>query len=374
MNLFHRDHKVRYAVVGLGWIAQESVLPAFTHADKNSKLVALVTDNHGKAAQLGQQYNVDHVISYDEYDDFLKRGQVDAVYIALPNNMHRDFTIRTARAHVHILCEKPMADTVSECQDMIRACEQNGVKLMIAYRLHFDPANLRAISVVNSGQIGEPRIFNSVFTQQVEGGNIRLKKSLGGGPLMDMGVYCINAARYLFRAEPQEVIAAGANDGEPRFNEVHEMASAVLRFPGERLATFTCSFGAHAVDAYEVIGTKGSIRLRPAYTYHGKMKLSYTDSENKQQEHSFSEHDQFGAELLYFSQCLLDDKDPEPGGREGMADLRVVEALLQSMRSRQAVKLDPYDVPSRPDERQKIELRPVKPPETVEVESPSGKT
>jgi glucose-fructose oxidoreductase len=373
MRLFNGDRKVRYAVVGLGWIAQEAILPAFTHAKDNSRLVALVTDNHEKSAELGRQYNVDHVIAYQEYEEFLKRGQVDAVYISLPNNMHCDFTVRTARAGVHVLCEKPMADNVAECEQMIRACAENRVKLMIAYRLHFEPANLRAITVVQRGQIGEPRIFSSVFTQQVEEGNVRLKKGLGGGPLMDMGVYCINAARYLFRSEPIEVFAVGANDGEPRFREVHEMASAIMRFPGDRLAQFTCSFGSFAVDSYEVAGTKGALRLRPAYNYHDEMILTLTDSENKQHEHKFSQHDQFGAELLYFSNCILENREPEPGGREGLADVRIVEALLRSMRSGQAVKLEPFDVPSRPDERQKIELRPVKPPEVVEAESPTGK-
>jgi len=121
MNLSNGDRKIRYAVVGLGWIAQEAVLPSFKHAKQNSKLVALVTDNPTKAAELGKEYNVDHVISYEDYDEFLKRGQADAVYIALPNSMHRDFTVRTARAGVHVLCEKPMADTPAECEEMIRA-------------------------------------------------------------------------------------------------------------------------------------------------------------------------------------------------------------------------------------------------------------
>jgi len=372
MHLTNGDRKIRYAVVGLGWIAQEAILPSFKHAKENSKLVALVTDNPTKAAEVGKEYNVDHVVSYEEYDDFLKRGQVDAVYIALPNNMHCDFTVRTARAGVHILCEKPMADTAAECEEMIRACEQANVKLMIAYRLHFEPSNLRAISIVNSGDIGEPRIFSSAFTQQVPEGNVRLKKGQGGGPLMDMGVYCINAARYLFRAEPTEVLAAGANNGEARFNQVHEMASAIMRFPGERLATFTCSFGAAPVDVYEVAGTKGSLHLRPAYTYHGDMKMTVKIGEQDREE-SFSQHDQFGAEILYFSRCLLEGSEPEPGGREGLADVRVVEAILKSMRSSQPVKLEPFDVPSQPDERQKIELRAVKPPDVVEAESPTGK-
>lgn len=366
-------NKVRYGVVGLGWIAQEAVLPAFKHAKDNSELVALITHDPKKAEELASQYDVEKTVSYEEYDSFLRSGAIDAAYIALPNSMHRDFTIRTARAGVHVLCEKPMADTTAECEQMIRACDENRVKLMIAYRLHFEEANLRAIDIVSSGEIGEPRIFNSVFCQQVKENNIRLKKGLGGGPLPDMGVYCINAARYLFRAEPQEVVAFGANNGEPRFKEVHEMASAILRFPGERLATFTCSFGASSVDTYEVTGTKGTLRLRPGYDYHEDMKMYLTKGDDKEKQTTISHHDQFGAELLYFSQCVLENREPEPGGREGLADVRIVEAILASMRSGQPVKLEPYDVPARPEPKQKIELRPVKEPEVVHAESPGGK-
>lgn len=366
------DRKIRYAVAGLGWIAQEAVLPAFKHAKDNSELVALITSDPAKAAELSRQYDIATTVSYDEYDGLLRSGAVDAVYIALPNNLHCDFTIRAAEAGIHVLCEKPMADSITECEQMIRACAAHRVKLMLAYRLHFEPANQEAIRIVNSGELGRPRIFDSVFCQQVQEGNVRLRKHLGGGPLMDMGVYPINASRYLFRAEPQEVVAFGANDGERRFNEVHEMVSAILRFPGDHLATFTCSFGASSIDTYQVIGTEGNLRLEPCYDYHDDLKMSVTkgDKENKK---TFPQRDQFGAELLYFSQCILEGRDPEPGGREGLADVRIVEALLRSMRSGEAVKLDAFEVPARPGPEQKIELRPVHPPEVVGVQSPSGK-
>jgi glucose-fructose oxidoreductase len=137
----------------------------------------------------------------------LKSGQIDAVYVALPNHMHADFSIAAARAGVYVLCEKPMAVTETECQDMIDAARQAGVRLMIAYRLHFEEGNLEAVRTANSGQLGELRIFKSTFTQQVHEGNVRLSASSGGGSLEDMGIYCINAARYLFRSAPTEVFA-----------------------------------------------------------------------------------------------------------------------------------------------------------------------
>ena len=367
------SEKVRYAVVGLGWIAQESVLPGFRNTTKNSELVALVTDDPEKARKLSKEYDVAKTTSYHGYDELLRRGSIDAVYIALPNNLHADFTIRAARAGVHVLCEKPMASSVEACESMTHACEEHGVKLMIAYRLHFEPGNLKAIEIVSSGQIGEPRYFSSVFGQQVPEGNIRLEKSLDGGPLMDVGVYCINAARYLFRSEPEEVVAFGATiKGDPRFQEIHEMVSAVLRFPGERLASFTSSLGSAAVDTYTVVGTKGDLRVNPGYGYHDERELICT-VEGKERKQTFKRGDQFGAELAYFSQSILDDTTPEPGGWEGTADIRVIDAILTSIKSGRAVRLPQSPSTRHPDEDQKIELPLVKPPKIVNAESPSPK-
>jgi predicted dehydrogenase len=367
------SEKVRYAVVGLGWITQESVLPGFKNANTNSELAALVTDDPEKARQLGKEYDVARTTSYDGYDELLQSGSIDAVYIALPNNLHADFTIRAARAGVHVLCEKPMAASVQECETMTHACEEHNIKLMIAYRLHFEPGNLKAIEIVSSGTIGEPRFFSSVFGQQVPEGNIRLEKSLDGGPLMDVGVYCINAARYLFRSEPEEVVAFGATiKGDPRFKEVHEMASAILRFPGERLATFTSSLGSASVDSYTVVGTKGDLRVNPGYGYHDERELSCT-VEGKERKETFKPGDQFGAELVYFSRCILDDTTPEPGGLEGTADIRVIETILKSIRSGQAIRLPQSGATQHPRIDQKIELPKVKPPKIVNAESPSGK-
>jgi predicted dehydrogenase len=304
---FSKDRKrVRYAVVGLGWIAQEAVLPAFKNATRNSELTALVTGSPVKAKVVGEKYGVKRVVSYDQYPELLVSGDIDAVYVALPNSMHCDFTVAAAAAKIHVLCEKPMAASVAQCEEMISACKEHRVKLMIAYRLHFEPANLKAVEILKSGKIGDPRIFHSVFSQQVTVNNVRLKKSLAGGPLMDMGVYCINAARYLFRAEPEEVVAIGGNSSSPRFREVHEMASAVLRFPNDRLASFTCSFGAAAIDFYAVCGTEGELRLMPAYTYYDAITHFLTNGDKVHKE-SFPKRDQFGAELIYFSECVLGD-------------------------------------------------------------------
>ena len=164
---------VRYAVVGLGHIAQVAVLPAFAHARRNSKLVAVVSDDRTKRREIARRYRIDHTYSYSQFDECLEA--VDAVYIALPNSMHAEYTIRAARAGVHVLCEKPMAVTADECEQMIAACDEHHVKLMIAYRLHFEEINLKVIDLVRRGRIGEPKFFNSSFSMTVRRGDIRTK-------------------------------------------------------------------------------------------------------------------------------------------------------------------------------------------------------
>ena len=168
---------VRYAVVGLGYISQSAVLPAFAHAKRNCELTALVSDSRHKLRQLGEQYDVDLQFTYDEYDDLCASGAIDAVYIALPNSMHREYTERAARHGVHVLCEKPMAVTTAECRAMIHAARAHQIKLMIAYRLHFEPANLEAAQIAQSSKLGNIRSFNSMFTMQVKAGDIRLARA-----------------------------------------------------------------------------------------------------------------------------------------------------------------------------------------------------
>ncbi|MGZ8867167.1 MAG: Gfo/Idh/MocA family protein, partial [Thermoanaerobaculia bacterium] len=220
--------KIRYAVVGLGHITQVAVLPAFQNARENSELAALVSSDATKLEKLGERYGVAKLYSYDQYDELLKSGEIDAVYIGLPNHEHEEYTVRAARRGIHVLCEKPLALSERECRRMIRAAEKNDVKLMTAYRLHFEQANLEAIEAVRSGKIGEPRLFNSLFCMDVREGDIRLRKDTGGGTLWDIGVYCINAARYLFRDEPIEVLAMTATNGQKRFAETEEMTGAML--------------------------------------------------------------------------------------------------------------------------------------------------
>jgi glucose-fructose oxidoreductase len=336
--------QIRYAVVGLGHIAQTAVLPAFERTE-NSKLVALVTGNPKKNRGLSERYSV-NAYSYDELEDAFEKEQVDAVYIATPNILHREHTERSARAGVHVLCEKPMATTQDDCESMIRVAAGNNVKLMIAYRLHFSDANLYAVQVAQSGELGELRYFGSLFGLQVKEGNIRIRKRLGGGTLFDIGIYCINAARHLFCGDPVEVVGLTANNAEKRFAEVEEMTGAVLRFPHGRLAIFTCSFGSADVSEYDLVGTKGHLRLENAYGYR-KDLTCVTSIDGKKTEKIFFPGDQFASELIYFSDCVIRDQAPEPSGKEGLADVRVINVIYESAKVGHAVKIEP--VPEKAD-------------------------
>lgn len=362
--------KIRYAVAGLGHIAQASMLPAFRNAKGNSVLSALVSDDQTKLRKLSTAYKVPLTFSYKDYLACLHSGEVDAVYIALPNNLHREFAINAAHAGVHVLCEKPLALDEAQCHDIIAACSSNSVKLMTAYRLHFERANLEAIRLLRKRVIGEPRIFNSLFTMQVKEGNIRLKKSMGGGTLFDIGIYCINAARYLFGAEPTEVFGYSANNGEKRFREVDEMTSCLMRFPNDRLASFATSFGATDTAVYEVVGTRGVLRLKQAYEHSEAIEMEIT-VDGKTQKRSYPVRDQFGPELIYFSDCILKNKEPEPGGTEGLLDVHIIQTLLKAARRGVSVELQDLTRSRRPSIRQEIYRPPVRHRRQIHAEAPA---
>jgi predicted dehydrogenase len=363
---------VRYAVIGLGHIAQIAVLPAFAHARKNSELCALISDDEAKLRKLGRRYGVAQLGPYAQYEELLDASKADAVYIALPNVMHREYTERAARLGVHVLCEKPLAADPRDCDAMVRVAEERGIQLMTAYRLHFDPANLEAVKLARSGRLGELRAFASTFTMQVKAGNSRLDASLGGGPLLDIGIYCINAARMLFGAEPVEVLSAVATSDDDRFSEVPEMASAVLRFPGHRLATFTCSFGAADSSAYDLIGTRGRLRLDPAYE-HSEALVLHTQIGSRKQRRVFPKQDQFARELLYFSQCVREGRKPQPSGLEGWIDVAIIDAIRAAARRRASVVLDLPSPAARPEPSRAFAVpAPIAHAETIHVDSPSS--
>lgn len=226
--------RVRYAVIGVGHIAQVAVLPAFAHAAENSELVALVSSDPKKRRVLGKHYG----------------------------------------AGAHVLCEKPMAMTVEDCEAMLAAAKKHDRKLMIAYRLHFEEATLKAIATARSGKLGDLRYFSSSFSHQIRRGDIRTKAEDGGGALADLGPYPVNAVRNLFGADPISVFAWKAINVDSRSAEVDEMTTAILRFDDQRMAQITVSQGSADVGGYRVVGTKGDLRVEPAYEYVGSIAQS----------------------------------------------------------------------------------------------------
>lgn len=254
---------------------------------------------------------------------------------------------------------------------MVRTSKHNQAQLMVAYRLHFDEANLRMIELARSGRLGQVRIFHSIFTQQVKAGDTRLQIRVGGGPLLDIGIYCVNAARYLFQSEPTEVFAAASRSRDARFREVPEMHAVIMRFPGNRLATFTSSFGAADRAEYDVIGTKGTARLENAYGYAEGMRALISIG-NRTHTIRYPRHDQFGPQLLYFSDCILHRRTPQPSGLEGTVDVAIIEALHQSAARGRMVTIRLRAAPARrPSLSQAVRFPPISPPPLVRTSSPT---
>lgn len=359
--------RVRYAVVGVGHIAQVAVLPAFQNA-RNAELTALVSDDAEKRATLSARYGVAHAFDYDEYDRAL--DLVDAVYIALPNALHAEYTTRAAEAGVHVLCEKPLAVTSEDAERMIASCREHDVKLMTAYRLHFERINLEVIDLVRRGVIGEPKVFSAVFSMALKEDDIRADRELGGGTVYDIGIYCINASRHVFGAEPKEVMAFALNGVPDQLPEIDEHTAAILRFEGERLATFVSSFTAADTSQYRIVGTKGDIHVEPAFEHREALKYWLTvDGKTKEVEGKVT--DQFGPELEYFAQCIIDDEEPRPNGDEGLQDVRIIEAIYASADAGRAMPIPPYEPHRRPSLDQQITKPAVGEVDLVNTESPT---
>jgi glucose-fructose oxidoreductase len=349
-----QDGKIRFGVVGLGWISQAAILPAFANTE-NAELSALVSSDPEKLAKLGDYYKVERRYSYDEYEQCL--AEVDAVFIGLPNSMHREYTLRAAAAGVHVLCEKPLASSVEDCRAMVEAAEKHSIKLMTAYRLHFEEANLRAVDAIRSGQIGDVRLFNSVFTGQVDQGNVRLSDELTGGTIWDMGVYCVNAARYLLGDEPIEVMGTHAHSHDPRFVDVPPMTSAIMRFADGKIATFTCGWGVADQSTAEVLGSKGRVRLDPAYSFDGALSVEIK-AEGVFHKHQYPVRDHFGPEIIHFANCILEGREPGPDGYDGLADAQIIAGIVESARTGRPVRLENLRGGRRPTLDQLI-VRPV---------------
>lgn len=368
---FGSDRKVRYGVVALGDIAQEAMMPGVEHTG-NSVIAALVTGDPEKAKEVAERYKVADTYSYEQFDTLLHSGAIDAIYLATPNWRHAEFAVPALRAGIHVLLEKPMEISSSKCQEIIDAQRSSGAKLMVAYRLHFEPATLSVLDLVRSGKLGGLRFFSSSFAQNVKPENHRAQSGIAAGPVFDMGPYPINAVRNIFEAEPVEVSAIGSRHSDAGLGDFDDTVAVTLKFPEERLAQFVVSYAGNSIDTYTVGGSKGDVVVSPGFTYGKSLEYQLTVGQDKKTE-SFKNTDQFGGEVKYFSDCILNGKDPEPDGGEGLMDVSVVEAIVRALKSGTIEKLSPVKRSKRIETSQVEKLSPVKPPEPVDAESPSRK-
>lgn len=330
---------IRYAVVGAGWISQEAFMPAVALTG-NSRMQAIVSGSPDAAQKLAAFHGVPEIVGYDGYDALLASDRIDAVYIALPNSMHADYTIRALRAGKHVMVEKPLATTLAESEAMVTAAKDTGAFLMTAYRLHNEPGTHAMIEAVRSGQIGAPVYVASTFGFQSQLGNHRLKAGHWGGALPDVGVYCLNAARHVFAAEPIAVQAMASRPaGDPRFAEIDASLAVTLKFPGERLAQFFCSFGSGVSESIRIIGTTGELILDQAFKFDSVLRMTLRAG-GADTNTTFPQVDHFAGQIAYFSDCILNQSPPEADGEEGLADMRALLAIDEAARTGETVCLD----------------------------------
>ncbi len=329
--------KVGFAIVGLGQLAIEQILPAFG----NSKLAypaALVSGHPDKANQLASVYGVEakHVFNYEDFDKIANDPAIEAVYIVLPNHMHAEFTIRALKAGKHVLCEKPMAATPDEARQMCAAAKTAGKLLMIAYRLQYEPFHLKAIEILRGGALGKIKLIAAQNAQNVKPPNIRLSRETAGGPLGDVGVYCVNAARYLTGVEPAKVWAEAHQPvDDPRFAEVYESVTWMMKFPDGALATCSASFGTESSRFYRVTGTDGYLEMENAFGYEGQEL--FTKQKGQLTKYAIGPVDHFAAEMDHFAECVQQNKAPKTPGEEGLKDMIVMEAIFRSINERKPV-------------------------------------
>jgi glucose-fructose oxidoreductase len=333
-----------YAIVGLGSYGLGVIIPQFANCT-HSRLAAVVSGDAAKAQRVATEHGLParSVYSYANFDTIRDNPDVDIVYVCLPNSMHAEYTIRAAQAGKHVMCEKPMAVSVAECEAMIAACKKANRKLMIGYRCHFEPFNLEAMRLARTGAAGKIRYVRTEhgFTQGSPSA-WRLKRALaGGGSLMDMGVYSLQAARYMTGEEPIAVTARESTDRrDPRFTEVEDMIEWTLEFPSGAIAGCQSMYSANQ-NHILLMGDKGRIELEPATRYDGNhMWLGRDGREHEVTPPPGPAKTQFAGQLDHLAQCVRNGREPIVSGEEGLRDMRIVEAIYRSAREGRTIRLD----------------------------------
>jgi predicted dehydrogenase len=328
------NRRIGYCIVGLGRISMDHFMPGVKQTSQ-SRITALVSGHPDKARKQAAIYGVPEssIYSYENYDQIRNNKEIDAVYIALPNNMHAEYTIRAARAGKHVLCEKPMSTSVADAHAMIDACKQANVKQLIAYRCQYEPTNLRAIELIRQGKIGTVQAIESANGFNIRAGEWRLnKKMAGGGPLLDVGIYSLNACRYLTGEEPVEVKAYSTTiDKDGRFDQVEENTSWTMKFPSGIVASCNTTYGANMNGYYRVHGSKGVIDVQAAFGYQGQyLKADLSDKTSLDEPNPAKDPSHFIRMADYFSNCILKNQEPKTSGEEGLRDMEWISRIYES--------------------------------------------
>jgi len=329
-----KSKPIGFAAVGLGTISgifSQGLLKA-----NDAKLTAVVTghpDTKGKTYTTEYSLPPNSVYTYDTYNTLRDNPAVDAVYIGLPNSMHMEYTIRAAEAGKHVLCEKPMALSSTECRRMIDACRAHKVHLMIAYRLWYDPTITRAIQLIQSGAIGAVQSFSGAFIGNMHPDQWRLKKVLaGGGSLFDLGIYPLNAIRYITGESPSTYTAVVSTRGknDPRFAEMEQSIEWTMKFPSGIIASCRSSYGASGESRLEINGETGYLVIAPAYGYDGMKLTGRTADDTIDYSATGRIPFQFTLEADHFAECIRKNKAPKTPGELGLADLESIEAIYKA--------------------------------------------
>jgi len=335
--------KIGYCAVGLGRIS--GIFMSAVKQSSQARMVALVSGYREKAEKIAADYGIaaKNIYSYDNFDSIADNPEIDAVYIGLPNSMHAEYTIRAARAGKHVLCEKPMAVSVAECQSMIDACRKANKKLMIAYRIQYEPVvHARALELIRSGQLGAIQTLEGAYGfnisprgATIKGVNrpeFRINAALsGGGPMMDVGIYALNAFRYLMGEEPAEMTAStSVIDKDGRFNGIEENMVWTMKFPSGAVASCATSYGASLGPYFRIAGSKGTLLSDPAWNYDGmKMTVRLQGQPPTEVTNPERHPAQFVREADHFAECILQNKELKTPGEEGMRDVKHIAELYR---------------------------------------------
>jgi predicted dehydrogenase len=336
-----RNTKVGFAVVGLGSIAQSSVLPAFANC-RQAKLVALVGRDPEKTAVLARKFNVRSVYRSSEYAACLANPAVSAVYIAAPQGEHEHLTVQAAKAGKHVLCEKPLAATVKQSAAMVKACRAHRVLLMTAYRKFYEPSTLYLKQLIHSGKLGRIDVIHTAFSELHTPGIsvpwLLEARMAGGGPLMDLGVYCVNTSRWLVDEDPVHVVAQAWVNDKVRFQEVEEGISFRLRFPSGLIVMGSTSYGAAPSSFMYVQGAKGWASLSPAFPFDEERQLVVKIGK-KRVSRTFKVRDEFAPEIDAFAKAVRQGTAVEPDGAQGHRDMVIVDAIYRAARSGKSIAI-----------------------------------